>query len=38
VSSGIGVADAEEALDRLRRERIVYEPTPGFFRAVDLTP
>jgi hypothetical protein len=37
VASQVGIRDPERALAQLARERIVYEPRPGFFRAVELS-
>ncbi len=34
----LGLEDEVEALERLVRERLVYEPKPGFYRAVDVNP
>ncbi|MGQ0796878.1 MAG: hypothetical protein ACT4OI_03300 [Methanobacteriota archaeon] len=34
----LGLVDGEDALERLVRDRLVYEPRPGFYRAVDLSP
>ena len=37
VLDGLGIAQSREALDALVRGNVVYEPKPGFFRAVSLT-
>lgn len=37
VLDGLGVPDAEGALAILLDANVVFEPKPGFFRAVDLT-
>ena len=34
----LGLEDEVGALERLVRERLVYEPKPGFYRAVDVSP
>lgn len=38
VLEGLGVPNPEEALEGLLVAREVYEPKPGFYRAVSLTP
>lgn len=38
VLGDIGIPDADDALDGLLAHREVYEPKPGFFRVVALTP
>ncbi len=38
VLDGLGIPDAESALDALVRANAVFEPKEGYFRAVDLTP
>ncbi len=38
VLEGLGIADAENALQSLMRSNAVFEPREGFYRAVDLTP
>jgi hypothetical protein len=38
VLEGLGIPDAETALESLVRANAVFEPKEGFYRAVDLTP
>lgn len=38
VLGGLGIPDAESALDALVRSNAVFEPKEGFYRAVDLRP
>ncbi len=38
VLDGLGIPDAESALDALVRSNAVFEPKEGYYRAVDLTP
>ncbi len=38
VLEGLGIPDAETALESLVRANAVFEPKEGFFRAVDLRP
>lgn len=38
VLDGLGISEADGALDALLRANVVFEPKPGFYRAVDLTP
>ncbi len=38
VLEGLGIPDAEAALESLVRANAVFEPKEGFYRTVDLTP
>ncbi len=38
VVEGLGISDPEDALEGLLRTRVVYEPKPGFYRSVILSP
>ncbi len=38
VLEGLGIPDAEAALDALLRANAVFEPKEGFYRSVDLRP
>lgn len=38
VLEALGIADSERALQGLVRANEVYEPRPGFFRSVDVSP
>lgn len=38
VLEGIGIPDAEAALESLLRTNVVFEPREGFYRAVELRP
>ncbi len=38
VLDGLGISEADGALETLLSANVVFEPKPGFYRVVDLTP